>query len=196
MDRRIFHGKLTPLDISRSLMGHFHRGNLRVQHFGDAQRAVVQIASTAVASSGGQTALSATILQVEDGVSVELSKQNWIGIAASLGVSAIAVFKNPFNLLSRLDDIAQDFEYLRLTDEIWKVIEGTAQALGATTELSERLRRVPCAYCNTANPPGEPRCLACGAPLGDIQPRTCRKCGYVVKKHEGVCPNCQSPLPQ
>lgn len=196
MDRRIFHGKMTPLDISRSLTGHFHRGNLRVQHFGDAQRAVVQIASTARASSGGQTALSATILQVEDGVSVELSKQNWIGIAASLGVSAIAVFKNPFNLLSRLDDIAQDFEYLRLTDEIWKVIEGTAQALGATTELSERLRRISCAYCNTANPPGEPHCLACGAPLGDNQPRTCRKCGFVVKKQERVCPNCQSPLPQ
>lgn len=194
MDRRIFHGKLTPQDISRSLAGHFHRGNLRVQHFGDAQRAVVQIASASMASSGGQTALSVTILKVEDGISVELSKQTWIGVAASLGISALAVFKNPFNLLSRLDDIAQDIEYLRLTDEVWSVVERTAQAVGASFELSERLRRIACSYCNTANPPGEPRCLACGAPLGDAQPRTCRKCGFVIKHNESTCPNCKALL--
>lgn len=195
MDRRIFHGNLQPTDVSRALVGHFHRGNLRVQHFGDEKRAVIQIATNAMARSGGQTALSITVLAVEDGVSVEVGRQNWIGIAASLGVSALAVFKNPFNLLSRLDDIAQDFEYLQLIDEVWRVIGEAAQAVGASTEFSQRLKRYVCHYCNTANPPGEPRCLACGAPLGDIQPRTCRKCGFVVYKHEGICPNCQGPLP-
>lgn len=195
MDRRIFHGNIKPADISRALVGYFHRGNLRVQHFGDQQRAVIQIATHGMVSSGGQTAISITVLSIENGVSVEVGKQNWIGVAASLGVSALAVFKNPFNLLSRLDDIAQDFEYLRLTDEIWNVINQTAQTLGATTELSQRLKRITCLYCATANPTGEPRCLACGAPLGEIQPRTCRKCGFVVYKHEGVCPNCKGPLP-
>jgi hypothetical protein len=97
-------------------------------------------------------------------------------------------------LLNRLDDIAQDIEYVQLTENVWRVIDQTARSLGSGFELSDRLNRYICDYCNTPNITGEPTCLACGAPLGNIQPRTCKKCGYVVYKSETQCINCGSDI--
>ena len=195
MEQRIFHGTLTPNDLAQALLARFNRGNLRAQQLGNDQQVVVQIATRLGASAGGQTATTITIQSVEDGVSVGIGKQAWLGVAASLGATALAAIRNPFNLLGRLDDLAQDIENLQINQQVWETISDVARAAGATYELSERLRRVVCEYCTTANPVGEPNCLACGAPLGLAQPDTCPRCGYVVKSSEGICPNCRSPLP-
>lgn len=194
MNQRIYHGNINPLDLANALIGHYHRGNYRVQRIGDANKLVVQIATHAQPLSGGQTALSVILQRIEDGVSVQLGEQTWLGVAASLGVSAISVLRNPLSLLSRLDDIAQDIENLQLSEEIWKILDTTARSLGATQQLSERLRRLTCEYCGTGNPVGEGRCIACGAPLGESQPRTCRACGFVVYRQEKTCPNCKARL--
>ncbi len=190
MDQRIYHGKISPADVARSLMTHFHRGNLRVQQIGNGPKIAVQIASSERPSSGGQTALSILIQEIEDGVAIQVGKQNWFGVAASLGYTALAAMRNPLSLLSRIDDLAQDIENLKLTDEVWKIIETTTQSLNASHLLSERLRRIVCDYCNTPNPVGEPNCLACGAPLGNVQPSTCLNCGFVVSAFDKICPNC------
>ena len=190
MDQRVYHGNIKPEDIARSLIGHFNRGNLHVQAVGNSPSMVVQIATSAQPASGGQTALSITVQSIEDGVSIQVGQQAWLGVAASLGISAFAAFRNPFALLSRLDDIAQDIEYIQLTDEVWKVIEDTARTLASTHQLSERLQRIECNYCGTANPVGESNCIACGAPLGSAQPTTCGKCGYVLAHGEKTCSNC------
>lgn len=194
MDQKIFHGNIQPLEFARILAGNFNRGNLRVQIVGDNNRSIVQIGTNAWARAGGQTALSVILQRFADGVSVQVGKQNWVGVAASLGISALAVIHNPFNLIGRLDDIAQDIEYLQLTEEVWRLIESTAASMQASTQLSARLRRVVCLYCHVANPIGEPACIACGAPLGTVQPRTCRRCGFVVLAGETTCPNCKSTL--
>ena len=190
MEQRIFHGDFAPNNFARVLIGEFNRGNLRVQQIGEDEQIVVQVATREYAPSGGQTALAVTLRQVEDGIAVQVGKQAWLGLAASLGQTAISVLRNPWNLLERLDDVAQDVESLQLAEKIWTVIDDTARSLGATFELSERLRRTVCEYCQTANPVGEPSCIACGAPLGGAQPRTCPNCGFVVKTEEVVCPNC------
>lgn len=161
-----------------------------MQQIGRDQKLLVQIASTRYTTSGGRTALTVNLEKVEDGVLVQLSQQAWLGIAASLGRSALSALKNPLSLIGNLDDIAQDFESLGLSDEIWTVIESTARAKNAGQQLSERLRRVTCGYCSSANAIGESRCIACGAPLGDEQPATCPKCGYVLTEGEKTCPNC------
>jgi DNA-directed RNA polymerase subunit RPC12/RpoP len=85
-------------------------------------------------------------------------------------------------------------ENIQISDQVWQVIENYAQMKGATFELSERLRRMKCEFCETANPVGEPRCIACGAPLGDVQPDTCPNCGYVIESGEKICPNCNHVL--
>lgn len=194
MAQRIYHGNFSNTDLAQALMAEFSRGNLRVQHFLSDDTIVVQIATSQYANSGGSTALSVSLQNVADGVAVEIGKQAWFGIAASLGVSTIAALRNPLSLLNRLDDIAQDIESVQLTENVWNVIDTTARSLGSGYQLSDRLSRYVCDFCNTPNPKGESTCIACGAPLGDIQPLTCNKCGYVVHKNESICVNCGAPL--
>ena len=194
MDRRIFHGSITANDLGQALVAQFDHGNLRAQQFSKDRKVIVQIATRARRFSGGTTALTIYLEQVEDGVAVQVGEQAWLGIAASIGSTILSVWRNPFNLIHRLDDIAQDVENIQVSEQVWTVIENYARLRGATFELSERLRRMICEYCETANPVGEARCLACGAPLGDVQPDTCLNCGYVVSSEEEFCPNCNQPL--
>ena len=194
MVQKTYYGEFTPEDFTRFIIAQFHRGNLRVQQIGDGERVVIQVASQDMSNSGGKTAIGISLQKVEDGVMVQVGKQAWISIAASLGISAFSVLRNPLNLLGRIDDIAQDIENLQLRDEIWEVIDNTAKNLGAGFELSARLRRYVCNYCDTPNPMGESNCIACGAPLGSIQPMTCKNCGYVITRNEKYCPNCKKPI--
>lgn len=194
MDRQIFHGSISSHEVARALVAHFNRGNFVAQQLGSAEKIVVQVATRQRPTSGGQTALSIALQEVEDGLAVQIGKQAWLGVAASLGVTALAALRNPYSLLSRLDDLAQDIENLGLKEEVWDVVENIARLRGATFELSERLRRLVCEYCQTANPVGEPNCIACGAPLGGSQPRTCPHCGFVVKPSEQICPNCNQAV--
>lgn len=188
--QKIYHGVITPSDVSRSLFAAFNRGNYRAQQIGSGEKIVVQIGTRPNAASGGQTAITVSIQSHEDGILVQMGRQNWLGLAASLGKTALFALRNPLNLLHRIDDLAQDIESIQLIDQIWRVIDQTAQSLNSTQELSERFRRLVCEYCNTANPVGEPRCIACGAPLGNLQPKTCRYCGFILKSGERKCPNC------
>ena len=191
METRFYHGAFGPEDLAQALMGHFHgRGDLQVQQIGQGERVVVQIATRRRPRRGGRTALSVSLQKVEDGVAVQVGRQEWLGLAADVGLTALLALRNPWSLLSRLDDLAQDVSLLTLADQVWQVLDGTVQALGGGHALSERLRRVVCEYCGTANEVGAARCIACGAPLGHVQPRTCPQCGFVLRSDETVCPNC------
>jgi RNA polymerase subunit RPABC4/transcription elongation factor Spt4 len=194
MDQRIYHGNLQPADLAQSLLAEFNRGNLRAQIVGQADNLAVQIGTRVGAASGGQTALTVTLQKAPDGVLIQLGQQEWFGTAASLGRTTMAALLNPWTLLNRLDDIAQDVENLQLSEHVWQVIDQAVRAIGATYELSERLSRLTCEYCGTANPVGEAACIACGAPLGKSQPGTCPNCGFVVKPNESICPNCGRAL--
>ena len=194
MDQRIYHGNINPQDMAENLISYFHRGNFQVQQIGSGDKIAVQIATTQNLRSGGQTALSIYFQKVEDGVSVSIGKQTWMGIAASLGYTAFTAIRNPFKLLERLDDIAQDIESLQLSELVWNTINQTAKTLGAGFELSERLRRSVCEYCLTANMVGSPSCIACGAPMGGNQPVTCDVCGFVLTPGETICPNCGAEI--
>ncbi len=190
MEQRVFHGNITPADVAQALLAEFNQGNLRAQILGESDHLTVQIATSQSSRSGGQTALAVDIQKIEDGVLVQLGQQQWMGVAASLGQTAIAALMNPLNLLGRLDDIAQDIQNLQLNEKVWGVIGQKVQAKGASHQLSERLSRLTCEYCGSANPVSEASCAACGAPLGSAQPRACAKCGYVLTQGEKFCPNC------
>jgi hypothetical protein len=194
MERRIFHGILSPTDIAQALLAEFNRGNLRAQVLGKSDNLAVQIGTRPGAVSGGQTAITVTIQAAPDGVMVELGQQAWLGVAASLGQTAFSLFRNPFNLIGRLDDLAQDIESLQLSENVWQVIARTAASAGASHQLTDRLSRLTCEYCGTANPLGEPACIACGAPLGVVHPVSCKNCGFVVLRNESTCPNCGKTL--
>ena len=190
MDRQILYGNIKPNDVAHALMAEFNRGNLQAQIVGHANKLAIQISTRAGAQSGGQTALTVSVQSTEDGVIIEIGQQAWLGVAASIGQTAFSALRNPFSLIGRLDDLAQDIEHMQLTEKVWTTIKHAASALGASHELSERLSRITCIYCDTANPLGEGSCIACGAPLGDLHPTSCSKCGYAIRDNEATCPNC------
>ncbi|HEY57255.1 MAG TPA: zinc ribbon domain-containing protein [Anaerolineae bacterium] len=195
METRFYHGQFTPQDLAQALVGYFHgHRDWQVQQIGEGEYIVVQIATRQRPSRGGRTALSVSLQQVTDGVAVQMGQQEWQGLAADLGLTALLVLRNPWSLLGRLDDLAQDVALLSLADQVWEVLDVAVKAWGGGMRLSERLRRVVCAYCGTANEVGKGRCVACGAPLGTVQPRTCPHCGFVVQAEETVCPNCGQKL--
>jgi hypothetical protein len=193
MDQKTYYGTLTPEDIASVLNSQFNRGSFKVLRQGNSEQLAIQIANTD-SPSGGQTALTVIAQKVEDGVSIKIGQQALFGVAASLGYSIFSTLRNPWSLLGRLDDIATDIESLNLVQQVWDTIDSYARSIGAGQELSERLRRLVCDYCQSANPVGESNCLACGAPLGTNQPHTCLKCGYVFKPGENFCPNCGSAI--
>jgi hypothetical protein len=194
MKQRIFHGNITPDGVAKVLLAEFNRGNLVAQQLGQGKQVIVQVATHRNRRAGGETALSITLQQHKDGVAVMIGEQSWLGLAASLGNTAFSAIRNPLNLLGRLESLAQDIENIQLSDRVWQIIENYARAKGATQELSERFSRMTCEFCGVANQIGESRCIACGAPLGKAQPRTCMNCGFIVKHTETICPNCRSPL--
>jgi hypothetical protein len=194
VEQRIYHGAVTPEDLGLALTARFNSGNLRAARYGDGDIVVVQIATREDATSGGPTALNVVLKQVEDGIAVQIGKQTNLGTIASLGMTALAALKNPLNLLGRLDDLAQDIENLQMYERVWETVNEVMRSVGASYELSERLRSLMCEYCRTANPVGEPNCIACGAPLGEVQPHTCTNCGFVIKAEESICPNCGQPV--
>lgn len=194
MEQRVYHGQITPGDLVEALVAEFDHTGYRVQVLGDEDHRVIQIATAERAPSGGQTSLTVHAIEVEDGVLVRLGQQEWLGIAASLGVTALSALRNPFSLVGRLDDLAQDLTSIQLTERIWATIERTAAALGASHQLSETLRRLTCPYCGTGNPVGSPSCAACGAPLGSTQPITCEKCGFAFSPEANRCPQCGTPV--
>ena len=194
MDRRIFHGNITPNDLAHALIAEFNRGNMNTQVVGDKDRIAVQISTRMGMMSGGHTALTINIQKVEDGIMMELGQQAWLGVAASLGQTALSALRNPLSLLGRLDDIAQDIENMQLSENVWNIIDRTVATFGASHALSDRLTRITCDYCGSANPLGEGNCVACGAPLGEVHPVTCRNCGFAVSASEIICPNCNKKL--
>ena len=140
MTTKFFHGQLIIEELADILVTRFNRANLVARKSIGNGKAVVQIGSDEYSWSGGDTALGVTLIQDEDGVSVTVGKQAWFGIAASLGFTALAALRHPLNIIGRLDDITQDLENLQLDDEVWRVIEEVAKAVGASQELSDRLR--------------------------------------------------------
>ena len=51
---------------------------------------------------------------------MSIGQQEWLGIAASLGITALSIFQNPWRLIDRLDDVAADINSIQLENRIWE----------------------------------------------------------------------------
>jgi len=194
VSERTYHGNMVPSDMATALIAAFNQGNLRCQQVGQGDKVMVQIATRDLAQSGGRTALAVTIQKVTDGVTVSVGQSEWLGVAASLGQTALATLLNPWNLINRLDDIAQDITSLSLDTKAWEAVEHYARTAQTTKTISARLQTVMCPYCQTANKLGAANCENCGGPLGEAQPVGCGKCGNVMPPKSKFCSNCGTTL--
>ncbi len=192
--KKIFHGKILPQDFAQALISEFNHGNLQTQKTGSEKALALQIGTRQFRNSGGKTAITISIEKVSDGVTVHVGDQSIFGVAASLGATALAALRNPLSLITRLDDVAQDLESLKISERAWEIIHHVAASANASLALSERLRRAVCLFCETPNPVGDPSCVACGAPLGEAQPLTCPTCGFIVHNDDDLCPQCKRRL--
>jgi hypothetical protein len=195
VEKRTYHGNVSPEDFGRALIAEFDQGNMQAQLVGRGDRVMVQIASRTFRNSGGQTAVTVVLEKVEDGVMVQLGDQQWLGVAASMGQTALSALRNPLTILGRLDDLAQDISSIQLSETIWQAVQRAADAAGASFQISDRLRRTECVYCGAAVPVGEATCPACGGPMGTAQPTSCLKCGFVPPAGAAVCPKCGAKMP-
>lgn len=194
MTQKVYHGNITPDDLANAIMGEFNRGDLRVARSGNTEQVSLNISTPQSRAAGGNTSLAILIKRHEDGIMVQMGEQEWIGLAASFGQTALETLQNPWNLLHRLDDIAADVNSIQLPEKVWIAIERCMKTYAASHELSERLRTTTCPYCNAANAVGASACVQCGAPLGDAQPGTCADCGFVNVKEARFCANCGHKL--
>lgn len=194
MKTKLYHGDLDAEEMAVTLANFFNRGGLTAQSSVRGETAYVRITTREARGSGGRTSLAVALAQRGERIEASVGEQSMLGLAGSLGASALLAWLNPLNLLGRLDDIAADIENLTLEDQVWKLLDRMAANGGASTQLARRLQRMACSYCNTANEVGAGRCVACGAPLGDVQPSGCPQCGFVVLAGEKQCPNCGQKL--
>ncbi len=192
--QRTYHGNISPDDLAAALVAEFNRGHLMARQIGAGRQALVQIASRPGPHTGGRTGLTVVLQKVEDGVNVTIGSQDMLGVAASLGQTALSSLFNPWSLVGRLDALAQDVTALNLTDHVWDVVEQLTRAARSTKAISARLQAVTCPYCSTANKPGAAQCAMCGGPLGEVQPQACLRCGSVMPPHSHYCANCGAPL--
>ena len=132
VNRRTFHGPVSPEGMAQALLAEFGRGTLRAQQIGQGDHVEVQIASRPGHASGGPTALTVQLQSVEDGVLVQIGQQAWFGVAASLAQTGLWALKNPWTLISRLDDLAEDLASIGMADRVWSVLTNAAEGAGAS----------------------------------------------------------------
>ncbi|MCR4407204.1 MAG: zinc ribbon domain-containing protein [Anaerolineae bacterium] len=188
MDRKTYHGDIVPQELADVLVSHFDRGDLMARKTGGPDRVVVQISTRPqFFRDEPHTSLAVTIVRAEDGVTVSVGEQQVLGVAADLVRTGIAALVNPLLLLGEIDNIARNVSKLNLPQE---VVEGYMRSVGAGLGMAPGKMLVTCRYCGVGNPVGQGQCSACGAPLADVQPITCPKCGQLLARDVRFCTRC------
>lgn len=191
VEQRLYHGKISAEDMARTLVLRFDQGETRAQAIrGEGGRAVVQIQSRNVERSDPNTAVTVHITPTDIGVTVAVSEQQWLGVAADLAKTGVMGWLNPLRLLGELDDIARNVRWLGLRSEIWKAVDEYCQSRGSGRGTAAALQTVICPYCDTPNPIGAYICQACRGSLAEAQPIVCPNCGFLNEPEASLCVNC------
>jgi len=193
MDQRTYHGDIDSDELANALLAQFNQGSTAAQRLGRGDRAIVQI-GTLDRHRRIENALTVTISKTADGVNVSLGQQQWLDAAADLAQAGLGALFNPLSLLGKLDEVARDVSSFGLPQQIWATVEQYCGSVGAGLGGSPQTMMIACAYCGVANQPSAPSCVGCGAPLGEVQPIFCQKCGQVAPHGTKFCARCGAKL--
>jgi DNA-directed RNA polymerase subunit RPC12/RpoP len=194
MEQRTYRGEIGPEALADALVAQFNGADLMAQRVGQGDHVLVQIASREWEWGGPQTALTVGIAQTEAGVEVTMGQQRWLGAVADLAKTGLMALINPVLLISRIDDVARSISELTLPQKVWEAVEHYCESVGASLGLRMEETVIVCPYCGVGNPIGVPKCSACGAPLGEVQPLSCPQCGLVVDREARFCSRCGTPV--
>lgn len=195
VEQRAYHGEISPEDLARTLVLRFNEGETRAHAIkGEAGRAVIQIQNRRVEFGDPNTAVTVQVSPTKTGITVAVSEQKLLGVAADMAKSGVKAWLNPLNLLGELDDIARNVRWMGLRTEIWKAVDEYCQAQGSGRGAAGLLLNVVCPYCGTPNDVGTQTCAACKAPLAEAQPIVCGRCGFLNQPEGSLCINCGAKL--
>ncbi len=195
VEQRAYHGQLDPKELAQDLVLRFNEGETQAHWIaGDAGRAVVQIQNRQMEYEDPTTAVTIHISPTATGITVAVSEQKLLSVAADMAKSGVQAWLNPFRLLGDLDDIARNVRWLGLRSEVWKAVDDYCQAQGSARGVAGTLMHVICPYCGTPNDMGAQNCKACQAPLAEAQPIVCGRCGFLNDPEATLCANCGAKL--
>lgn len=195
VEQRAYHGELAPEELARALVVRFNEGETRAHWMaGQAGRAVVQIQNRQHEYGDPSTAVTVHISPTKTGITVSVSEQKILGVAADMAKTGVAAWLNPMRLIGELDDIARNVRWLGLRSEVWKAVDEYCRNHGSSRGAGGILANVICPYCGTPNDIGAQNCKACRAPLAEAQPIVCGRCGFLNEPQAELCVNCSAKL--
>jgi len=195
IEQRAYHGALKSEELARALVIRFNEGETQAHWLpGDQGRAIVQVRSQRVEVGDPATSVTVHISPTKTGITVAVSEQKVLSVAADMAKSGVQAWRNPLRLLGELDDIARNVRWLGLRSEIWRAIDEYCQTQGSGRGAAGMLTSIVCPYCGTPNEVGARTCEACRAPLAEAQPIVCGKCGFLNVPQATLCTNCGAKL--
>lgn len=195
VEQRAYHGELNPSDLARALVVRFDTGETRAYWMeADGGRAVVQVQNRRVEPGDPNTAITVQVVPTKTGLTVAVSEQKLLGVAADMAKTGVNAWFNPMRLLGELDDIARNVRLLGLRPEVWKAVDEYCQAQGSGRGSAGILDHIECPYCGTPNEIGTRKCVSCQAPLAQVQPIICGHCGVMNRPEATLCVNCGKKL--
>ncbi len=195
VEQRLYHGDISAEDMARVLVLRFDQGETRAQWMPvEGKRAVVHIQSRKIEHSDPNTEVTVHIAPMQTGVTVAVSEQQVLGVAADLARTGLKGWRNPLRLVNELDNVARNVRWLGLRTEIWKAVAEYCQSRGSGLGTAAAFQTVVCSYCGTPNDLGAHICQSCRAPLAEVQPVVCARCGFLNDPEASLCVNCGAKL--
>jgi hypothetical protein len=150
VEQRAYHGELDPERLAQTLVMQFDEGETRARWMRQGgKRAVVQIQSRRVEFGDPTTGVSILVAPTQTGLTVSVSRQRILGVAADMAKTGVQAWLNPMRLLGELDDIARNVRWLGLRSEIWDAVDDYCRTHGAGRGNAGMLTHVTCPYCGT-----------------------------------------------
>ena len=191
--QRMFNGHITAGVLANQLAARFNEAHYQTRISSGSGTALIQIGS----SHG--TPVTVDIADTDGGVLVTMgSERDWLDRASDVsGRIERAASGNFISLLSMVPDVIAELQKENIAPAIWDAVNDICSLTRSLAgEKHAPSNPKVCVFCQTANPPENEQCLACGAALPVDLPRVCPKCGRGHTSDALFCQACGTRLVQ
>ena len=191
--QRMFNGQISAEALADQLAARFSEAHYQTRVNRGNGTALIQIGS----SHG--TPVTVDIADTSGGVLVTMgSERDWLDRASDVSERIErAASGNFISLLSMVPDVIAEMQKENIAPAIWDAINDICSLTRSLAgEKNAPANPKVCAYCQTANPPENENCLACGAALPLDLPRVCPRCGRGHTSDALFCQACGTRLVQ
>ena len=189
--QRMFNGHITASVLVDQLAARFNEAHYQTHITQGNGTALIQIGSP------HGTPLTVDAADTDGGVLVTMgSDRDWLDRASNVSERIDrAASGNLLSLLTMVPDVIAEMKKDNLAPAVWDAINDICSLTRSLAgEKNAPANPKICRYCQTANPPENELCLACGAALPVDLPRVCPKCGRAHTSDALFCQACGTRL--